>query len=482
VSLGASKTLVFYNPTYHFYELHGIYAISAVLKQHGYNVSYLREPNFKKAIRIFKQMRPDVLLYSTTSPYMPLFFRFDRLLKKEVRTFSVIGGTGPTYDPQAIKETTIDAQCIGEGEYALVDFLQNGLRSGKNISLKNDPLPHDFHPLVNLDELPFPDRDCVYDRDSLLRTSSSKYFISGRGCPYQCTYCFNHRFNEMFRNKGPVIRKKSVGYLFEEIEGVRKKHPFHNVVFVDDTFIIDKKWFLEFASRFRSEVKVDYYTCNIRANLIDEDIVKGLKESGCLAVNWSIESGNDFIRNQVLKRNIKKEQILTTAELLHRYKIRFRIGNLLGLPGESFAQMVETLKYNMTAKPFLGFASIFVPFPRLELTEYAIRNGHYTPRPNEEFPKDYSRSILNFPEAEKIKIAKLRALFPLFVDFPFFFKNRPAKKILFRFPLFILTIFYEIYWAIKMMFIYLQDISFLQMLRMSGRHIGDLIERGTKSK
>ena len=123
----------------------------------------------------------------------------------------------------------------------------------------------------------------------------------------------------------------------------------------------------EFCERFPKEVGIEY-TCQIRANLIDEEIVSLLKESRCVLVTWSIESGNDHTRNKILKRNMSTDDILNTGRLLAKYKIPSRIGNVIGTPGESFDNILETLELNIESRPQLAMAWTFVPYPGLSLT------------------------------------------------------------------------------------------------------------------
>ena len=237
----------------------------------------------------------------------------------------------------------------------------------------------------------------------------------------------------MFKGCGRIVRK-SVDYLFEEIRSVRRAYPLAMVIFNDDTFIVNKRWFLEFAERFPREIGVPY-TCNIRANLLDDDIARGLKESGCRNVNWSIESGNERLRNDVLRRRMSDQQILRAAELLHRYGIAFRIGNLIALPGETLEQMYETVELNARARPLMGLANIFVPFPGLELTRYAKEGGYYRESSQSELPKDYfTASALSYTAAEKARIYKLMCLFPFFVRFPVLFRRRRLRELLFTLP------------------------------------------------
>ena len=93
----------------------------------------------------------------------------------------MIGGPGPTFDHKAIENSSIDAYCVGEGEFALVDFIEGGFRPAKNIFLNGEKAVCGFYPFVELDNLPFPDRDIVYSCDPTLKNTPSKQFLSGEG-------------------------------------------------------------------------------------------------------------------------------------------------------------------------------------------------------------------------------------------------------------------------------------------------------------
>lgn len=133
---------------------------------------------------------------------------------------------------------------------------------------------------------------------------------------------------------------------------------------------------------------------------------------------------------------MSRRVITTAAEILNRHGIRHRTGNIVGIPGETFEQMLETLELNIEIKPYLAMAYTFVPFPGLALTEYAIKNGHLKPDEIEFIPRTFfKRSVLKFDEALKDKISKLSLLFPLLVKFPALYRIKPVFSTLMTLPL-----------------------------------------------
>ena len=457
-----------------FYDKHWVYSLGSCLLEKGIEVQYVNVRSFAKALKQIKAARPDLLLYSAYSFDIDTFIEFDRLVKQSLDVKSLLGGPGPTYDWHCHDGSTIDAVCIGEGEHALPEFVANGCSGGKNIVMRGESAPPGLLEWADLDSLPFPDRDIVYNVDRVVAVMNSRQFLSGRGCPYECSYCFNHAYNEMFKGCGEIVRKKSVDYLLAEIAGVKKKHPFAVVVFQDDTFIVDRRWFFEFCERFPDEVGLPY-TCNIRANLMNEDVAKALKDSGCVAVNWSIESGNDHIRNDLLNRHMTREQILETGRVLNTCGIFHRIGNLVGLPGETYDQMLETLELNIAVAPSLGLANIFVPFPSLALTQYALDNGHLSPEACENLPRDFfTRSVMNIPESENVRIQKLMCLFPIFVRLPFLFRHSASRQALFALPRLVLRVLYEAFYVYMFASLYRVRSSWKAKVLMLARYIRNL--------
>lgn len=469
-----SRKVIFIDLAKNFYERHAISILSSVLDSNGITSFYVKEKKFSSYLKKIKEINPDLLVYSCMSNNIHHYIEFDELVKKNIRVKSIIGGPGATFDWKIINESTIDALCIGEGEYAVIEYIRNGFLGNKNIICKGQNYPTEFFPLSDLNKLPFPNRDIVYKRDPVLKHNPSKQFLSGRGCPYACTYCHNHVFNKIFKEYGAIVRKKSIDYIIEEIKGVRERYELKLVVFQDDTFIVDRGWFKEFAERFPKEIGLPY-TCNIRANLITEEVVRLLKDSKCIAANWSIESGNDFFRNTVLKRNISKEQILKTGYLLNKYKVPHRIANLIGLPGEKFEDMLSTLELNINVNPNYGYANIFIPFPGLEITDYALRNDYLSFKNKNNLPKSFYRSsMLKIPLKKNIKIQKLTYMFSLLVKHPNLYKNRIIFKALFLVPRVFLNAYFKFSDLYNLSRLYKVKVSLRYKLTIILRYLNDI--------
>ncbi|MEK6901710.1 MAG: radical SAM protein, partial [Nanoarchaeota archaeon] len=337
----------------------------------------------------------------------------------------VIGGPAATFDSALTdsKDNPFDAVCIGEGDLSVVDFVDR-YKHGKNFMPLSNFVIRDENGgqlrggLMNLvdplDDLPFPDRKIIYDKDVFLKNSKIKMFISGRGCPYQCTYCFNHKYNSMYRGKGRIIRHKSVDYFLEEISQIKSEYPLEGIIFEDDIFVIDREWLAEFAAKYPRQIGLPYM-CYVRPNIVTREIARLLETSGCYSVRVAIECGNEILRNKILKRNLTDKQILESCQILHDEGLKVGTINILGLPTETIENMEETLRLNKACNPEHVSANIFMPLPGVDLTNLAVEKGLL----DKEFvsPKSsHHISEIRYPDDIRKFLCPFKSLFPLMVQ------------------------------------------------------------------
>ncbi len=409
----------------YLFERFGIMYISSMLKAHGHEVGILRTmvDDIQAKIEFFK---PHILAFSLTTGFHQYYININREIKQKYKVLSVFGGPHPTFFPEMINEVGVDVICIGEGELPMLD-LANALNKRESIENIENLIVKIGSRVINnsnrdligdLDTLPFPDRELLYQNNPTLRDMKIKTFFSGRGCPYKCTYCFNHKYNQLFKDKGKIIRKRSVNNLLEEILQVRNNYPMQMVRFMDDVFTLGgREWLQEFTEKYKKIIGLPF-VCMTRADLVDEKIIKLLKNAGCHSVYMAIEAGNDRIRNKVLNRNLAKEQMIKVSRLLHDYGIKIVAENMLGLPSETMEDMFETLRLNITCNIDLAIASIFNPYPGTELSIFAQENGCFSGDYHKVASSFFRDSPLNFTKRQKKKIRNLRYFFNMTVNFP----------------------------------------------------------------
>ena len=366
----------------------GIGSISAVLKKGGHSTSllYLWQGDDDALDRSVCEFRPDLVALSLTSG----FFEFGCAVAKQVKErYSLpvlLGGVHPTLCPEeSIAADGVFAICVGEGEYPTLE-LCDALAAGRdptkiaNLWVRRDGTVHrnEMRPLItDLDSLPFPDRD-IFPVEELLKTLPEAEFMGSRGCPYLCAYCVNHALIELYKGKGPYVRYRSVDNLLVEVAQVIARYPAIRLLgFHDDTFTLNEKWLGEFSEKYAARFPLKFW-CNSTAGMINEKTVAMLKEAGCYEVRIGLESGNDHIRMDVLRKKVARGEIINAFRLIRKAGMDAYAFNMIGLPGETPATIEDTIRLNRIVRPRVVFCSVFQPYPGTQLHELCIEKGWYT--------------------------------------------------------------------------------------------------------
>ena len=407
------------------FEYVGVMCLSAYVKSRGHQCDILIESEEGKAFwSKVRDYQPDAVAFSAMTGSHVHYLETAEKVKSMLNVPIICGGPHATFFPEMIESPAVDAICRGEGEEALVDFL-DAVDNGRDFAdIPNLWVKHNGTVKKNdvrcgennLNQYPPADRSLYY-KYKYLREYPTKPFITGRGCPYLCTFCFNRDFNRMYRGKMDILRRISPGQIIEEILDCKAKFPLKKIFFNDDIFIMQKDWLEEFSPLYKKEIGIPY-ACNVRANLVDEDRVKLLKESGCYLVMWGIESGDEKRRIEILGKNISDKQIRSAAALFRKYGIKMKSFNIMGSPGEALEEAVKTIRLNAEVKIDYPWCSILQPYPRTRIAEIAQEQGVL----KQDYSLDdmeksfFANSVLN--QSDMKRIERLQKLFYLGVKLP----------------------------------------------------------------
>ncbi len=420
------------------FPLMGTMSISAFIKKHGYDSDLLLVDEEKDYLKRIGEIKPEVIALALFTAELSWALKTVKEIKKRYpQVLILLGGPHPTFYPEVIKNRGVDVIVRGEAEEAVLDLLRV-LDQAKSW-LKIDNLwvkkgrriyKNKLRPLEeNLDKLPFPDRS-IYYQYKFLAQASAKQFLTGRGCPYHCSFCSNHLLRRMYQGKGCFVRRRSPRNVIREIKAVREKYGLKTVSFTDDVFTVDKVWLKRFLNQYKKEINLPFI-CNVTANLLDKDLVKMLKQGGGYAIAMGIETGNENLRLKVLKKNISNQQIIEGGRLVKKAGMMLKTYNILCLPGERLENAWETVMINVAIKPDSATASLLQPFPQYEITKYAIKKGFLAKSYG---INDVGESIY-LPSPMKLKdkkeIENLQAFFPFLVQFPQFI---PLARKLIKWP------------------------------------------------
>ena len=424
----------------------GITTIAGMLRDGGHDVAaFVVENDLDGTVEKVGAFRPDAIALSVLSGSHLGYMNIARVMKERLDVPIIWGGPHPTFFPEIIEEDFADAVCLGEGEEAALAFANAFDELGGELPTdipnfwvkrdgeihRNNVRPRNSH----LDDLPYPARDLYYDQFPMLMSHGIKHFMAHRGCPYKCTYCFNHSYNKLYSEEAgdnKVFNSRSPDSIVDEILWLQERVPVKMVAFVDDVFTLHRRWTLDFAEIYGKRCGLPF-SINTRFDNVDEEIVSSLATAGLTLVYAGVEGGNEWVRNTLMKRQMTVESMVVAADLYKKYRIKLLTENVIGNPGETFEMVMETLDVNIKIRPDIANASIFTPYPKLEMTQFAIDNGYFDGDFDKLESNYYHGTVIKFDNpGDKRRILNLRCFFSVLAHHPWL---KPVVRPLLVLPL-----------------------------------------------
>jgi radical SAM superfamily enzyme YgiQ (UPF0313 family) len=163
--------------------------------------------------------------------------------------------------------------------------------------------------------------------------------LSNRGCRAQCTFCSVRNFN------GKGVRQRDYMNVVDEIEMLVNDYGIGHFMWLDDDLLKDERRALAmFNDIVRRNIKVTWDATNgLIASSCTESLVEAMAESGCIAVNIGMESGNRKILRQVKKPGTL-ENFIEAARIFRKHeKIHTSVLLMVGFPGETMEMIHDTI-------------------------------------------------------------------------------------------------------------------------------------------
>lgn len=409
--------------------------LSAALKKAGHETKacLLDYNSAREAVISFK---PDVIALSIIIGHIKTYVEINRRLKDEFSFYSIAGGPNATFCPEIINEDGIDAVCRGEGEIAMVDFINTLERGGditrvENFYVKQDGHIHEntLRPLIkDLDELPFPDRELAFSVNPDYLKSRPFPVMASRGCRSDCAHCFNHAYRKIYAEKAVMIRWRSPENIVSELEEAKRKYNIRGVIILDDNIVFSTKWLEEFAEIYPKRVGVPFW-CLVTPTFATEKTIGLLKKAGCVSITIGLETGDQTTREQILRRKMSDEYLINICGIIKKHGIRLFAHNILGIPDSPIENDFKTLEFNIRCEVDYSDVNVYAPLPETDLGIYAQQNDMVC----------YDISNINFSPfgnisttaPNKRETENLCDLFMVFVKFPFLL---PLMKPLIKVP------------------------------------------------
>lgn len=383
---------------------HGIAFLVGALKSHGHQVSFHHlispEPPDQVALRALSNT-PDVVGFSLCHNQVHFAEQYVHAIRQmDANALLIAGGIFPTTEPEkAFMRLDVDAIALGEAEYTLVALMDAVPTTKENVYQTigfhfrmpdGKILKRDIPPLnPDLSKLSWPDYS-VFDLKKIMKESAGwMSMMLTRGCPFNCFYCCNGVLMNLYPVRKGYFRTPSVEHAINLINhnlGYAQK--VRGIGFDDDLLNMNKEWFLAFSDAYRREIGLPY-TMNTRVETLSDDIIYAMKYSGCRIANIGVESGNPWVRKNLLNRHYSNEQLIEAFSKLRAAGILTSTFNMCGLPFETKSQMLDTLKINKRLRPYRGHCFYFFPYPKTRLYEickefnllqegYEMLSGYFT--------------------------------------------------------------------------------------------------------
>jgi radical SAM superfamily enzyme YgiQ (UPF0313 family) len=346
----------------------GIAYIAAMLEKNGVTVKILDSPaleiDHETVKNEIKKYSPDIVAVTSVTPTIESALKTAQISKEACPSaFTVLGGYHPTFTYQEIlKNDFVDIVVCGEGEQTmveLVDAIEKGqdLRDVNGIATKNfKTAPRNI--IEDLDSIPFPARHLLpMDEYKILNMKlTTGTIVSGRGCPYKCSFCASSAMH------GQKLRLRSAENVVDEMEHLVNDHNIEMVAFMDDTFTLNKNRVYEICEIIKERGLDNYWGCTARVDTISEELLKTMKDAGCITMFLGVESADQQLLNEVNKK-ININRIKKTFELTKKYDMRTIASVVLGMPGDTKRSILSTIKFVKTLEPSYAVFSLATPYP-----------------------------------------------------------------------------------------------------------------------
>jgi len=426
----------------------GIASLSGYLKKYNHItdlIYYRSKSDLEYGLKKIHDTSPTIIgFYSTSVGFNTVKDISYHIRKVYPHIYQIYGGIHTTLNPESIYDiSTIDAICVGYGEVPMLRFVEKIENGSDNCNIEGlwiRPSQNQISIIVK-NSAYFPDIPPVeflnFDYDIYLNefkrftdydlTSFKLEVIFNRTCPFKCTFCSNQNLIKILGNKNFIPSpEESISFL----EKTLYKFRINYIKIHDDIITMNNKWFRSFVSLYAEKIGIPF-TCNLRAGTFNDEDIKLLKKANVAKVWIGLESGNEFIRNVIMNKNISNVQLRKSMEILKKNDLNVFTQNIIGVPFESPKRFIDTIKLNAELNPAHSYLSVFYPYPKTKLHKLCLHENIKFLKQSDDF-KEREEAILDLPEFSPNKVHFYFKNFQKLINYQ---KRRNKNKMKYFLPL-----------------------------------------------
>ncbi len=401
-------------------------------REHGGKITFgLGNEEIKRRIG---EIAPE--LVGISCPYSLQFHNLVHVSKlvKEVSNAPVaVGGVHATFGAGEILGNikSVDIIVMGEGEATFLDLANRkplsevdgiAYRKGGKVKVNKKRAL-----IKNIDDIPFPARH-LFDMERYIKINKPhNHFpkrdrvasiLTSRGCSGHCTFCSSHLF------WGSCIRYRSVDNIIWELKELAEKYGVQEIQILDDNLT---GWPQRAKELFRRMKDLDIVWCTpngVRIDTIDREMLRLMKESGCYRITYALESGDEHILHDVIKKPYDLSKAKPIFDLTKKMGMGVHAFWVIGFPGETREQIWKTFNFAKSLKTESASFCLATPMIGTELLQMCqernlLRDGFDVSSAH------YRETYIKNPNISKEELEKL-------CDY---FNNEINKGLLWRNPI-----------------------------------------------
>ncbi len=379
----------------------GLITLATVVNQQGHEGKILDrdiEKSDEKLINILRNFNPDIVgLQSYIGQTLLDLMKVCEIVKNNSNAIVVVGGVMATVKPEPFYECrNMDYIVRGEGELVLLEMCELIDKNKKNFSKLQNVNDNPMRPFINLNDFPLPDYSL---------TDIKKYplvsFITSRGCPGKCTFCYNDFYYGKLQKK--CLRMYNTENTIKMITNVIEKYKIKDFIIVDDNFANKSQRSFEVLNALEKYNVL--FQCELRVDNAYDEVIQSLKKAGCWSILFGIESGSQRVLDFIQKETTVQQNADAIIKC-RKFGVYSDASCMLGLPKETVEEMMLTVNFLKKYKPDSITANKFTPYPGTNIFEYCLKeNLIKEPKTIEEYSNfEINNSKLNVSEIPTDKL------------------------------------------------------------------------------